>query len=577
MECIGIIICILVAIFLAIPLGKYISYVMNGKKVFLSKVLSPLELSAYKCLGIDTKEQMEWKEYTISVLSLSGIGFLTLFLLLLCQGIPILNPQGINGMSPDVALNTAMSFVTNTNWQAYNGEIHLSYLSQSLGLTVQNFISPAVGMAVLFAVIRGFLNEKDKKLGNFWVDIIRAILYVFIPLALILSIILVSQGVIQNFNSYIQVPLLENIFPGNGINITNQIIPQGPVASQVAINRLGSNGGGFFKANAAHPFENPTIFSNIIEMISMIIIPMSLCFAFGDSIKNKKHGIAIFSAMFFMFLSMLFIITICETTATPQLFQNGMIDTSSYNQSKGNMEGKESRIGTAFSGAWTAFSIAAGNGSMNSNVDSYTPLSGLAALFQMNPGNVILGGIGSGLYKMLAFIIIVAFIVGTMIGKTPKYLNKKIEPFEIKMAGIICFISPIIIILGSIVVCSLPEISKNLANIGPHGFSEIVYNISSLGTNNGSKFTGFEANTLVLNLLIAAIMMMARLIPMISALALAGSMSGKQRISKNIENTPVCETCFFTVLIIIAIAIGALLVFPILALGPMAEFFQMIS
>lgn len=575
-EFVGIILCIIFVVCLSLPLGRYINKVMEGKKVILSRVLRPVETKIYNFIGIDEEESMSVRDYTISILGLSLIGFIVLFLILVFQGINFLNPQGIKGMSWDLAFNTAVSFVTNTNWQAYSGETQLTYLSQVVGLTVQNFISPAVGMSVLFVLIRSFSADKGKKLGNFWVDITRSILYVFVPISLILAILLISQGVVQSFGDYHYIRLIEGVFPGNSSNITSQVIPQGPVASQIAIKQLGTNGGGFFGVNSSHPFENPTMVSNILEMISIILVPMSLCFSFGEAIKDKRQGIAVFLSMFIMLCVSIFIINLNEIKGTPSITQNGAVDISGDEyQFRGNMEGKEARIGPLYSGTWTALTTATANGSSNSNIDSYTPLGGMMAMLQIQLGQVIFGGVGSGLYGMLAFIIVTVFICGLMVGRTPEYLGKKIEPFEIKMAMIICLVAPFMTIIGSTVACMIPEVASNLTNSGTHGFSEILYAFSSAGGNNGSSFAGVKANTIFFNIILGVIMAVSRFIPMTAVLAVAGTLSQKKKIAVSAGTLPTHGIFFTVLLIMIVIIIGALSFFPALALGPVAEFFQM--
>ncbi|MDU5764886.1 MAG: potassium-transporting ATPase subunit KdpA, partial [Veillonella sp.] len=379
-------------------------------------------------MRIDKKEDMTWKKYAVSVVSFSIFGFIILFLLNMLQGVLPLNPEGVDGTTAHLAFNTTSSFVTNTNWQAYSGESGLSYLTQMLGLTVQNFVSAATGIAVLFALIRGFTRVKEKGIGSFWVDLTRSILYVLIPLSIVVTLGLASQGVVQNLNSYEEVQLVQPIELEDGTVITKQVIPQGPAASQIAIKQLGTNGGGFFGVNSAHPLENPTIFSNMLEMISLLLIPAALCFSFGRSIKDKKQGRAIFLAMFIMLVAALSIVAVSEANATPQLAQSGMVDVSTVGQAGGNMEGKESRFGIVTSSTWATFTTAASNGSVNSMHDSYTPLGGMITMLQMQLGEVIFGGVGCGLYGMLAFAIVAVFIAGLMVGRTPEYLGKKIEP-----------------------------------------------------------------------------------------------------------------------------------------------------
>lgn len=419
---------LLILVILAIPLGKYIGKVMNGEKVFLSKILVPVENITYKVLKVNKDEEMGWKKYGLSIIIFSLIGFIFLFLLNILQGILPLNPENVDGTSWHLAFNTTSSFVSNTNWQAYSGESTLSYLTQMLGLTVQNFLSAATGIAVLFALIRGFIKVNEKGIGNFWVDMTRITLYILIPLSIIVSIILASQGVVQNLIGYEKIDLLQPITLPDGTVITSQIIPQGPAASQIAIKQIGTNGGGFFGTNSAFPFENPTILSNIIEMLSILLIPVSLCFTFGRNVKDKRQGIAIFAAMFIMLTASLGVIAVNEHIATPQLSQSESVDTSSTDkQSGGNMEGKETRFGIASSATWSAFTTAASNGSVNSTLDSNTPLSGMMEMLMIQLGEVVFGGVGCGLYGMLAFAILAVFIAGLMVGRTPEYLGKRLN------------------------------------------------------------------------------------------------------------------------------------------------------
>ncbi|MDU5412648.1 MAG: potassium-transporting ATPase subunit KdpA, partial [Clostridium perfringens] len=422
---------LIILVLLAIPLGKYIGKVMNEEKVFLSKLILPCENFIYKVLGIN-EEDMDWKKYSFSVLAFSAVGFIFLFALNLLQGVLPLNPEEIGGSSWDLSFNTTASFITNTNWQAYSGESQLSYLTQMLGLTVQNFLSAGVGIAVLFALIRGFTRVNKSGLGNFWRDLTRIVLYLLVPLSIVLSILLVSQGTVQNFKTYEEVALLEEIVLDDGSRVTSQIVPQGPAASQVAIKQLGTNGGGFFGVNSAHPLENPTAFSNLLEMLSILLIPAALCFTFGRNIKDKRQGRAIFIAMFTLLIIALCIIGVSEANGTPQLAQNGDVNLGYIDQSGGNMEGKESRFGVVGSSTWAAFTTAASNGSVNSMHDSFTPIGGMVTMLLMQLGEVVFGGVGCGLYGMIAFAIITVFIAGLMVGRTPEYLGKKIEPYEMK-------------------------------------------------------------------------------------------------------------------------------------------------
>lgn len=587
---------------LAIPLGAYIKNVMNGEKTFLSKLLTPCENAVYKVLRVDKDEQMNWKKYTISVLIFSGIGLVFLFLLQLFQGFLPGNPQGLPGVKWDLSFNTAASFITNTNWQAYSGESTLSYLTQALGLTVQNFVSAATGIAVLFALIRGFMRVKTDGLGSFWVDMTRIIIYILIPLNLVISLLLVSGGIIQNLKAGETVSLVEPIgvsaegeilenaeidleagtvvVDGQIVEdaeiVTEQFVPMGPAASQVAIKQTGTNGGGFMGVNSTHPLENPNAFTNLIEMISLLLIPAALCFTFGNAVKNKKQGIAIFMAMFLCLVFALSVVAVNEQFATPQLIQNGNVDVSMVDQAGGNMEGKETRFGIAASSTWATFTTAASNGSVNSMHDSYTPLGGMVTMLLMQLGEVIFGGVGCGLYGMLAFAILTVFIAGLMVGRTPEFLGKKIEPYEMKWSVLVCLATPIAILVGSGIAAVWPGIESSLNNVGAHGFSELLYTFSSCGGNNGSAFAGFNGNTMFLNLLLGFVMLFARFLPIIGTLAISGNLAEKKKIATTAGTLSTTNTMFVFLLIFIVLLVGALSFFPALALGPIAEFFQSI-
>ena len=591
-----------ILVVLAIPLGAYIKNVMNGEKTFLSKLLTPCENAVYKVLRVDKDEQMNWKKYTISVLIFSGIGLVFLFLLQLFQGFLPGNPQGLPGVKWDLSFNTAASFITNTNWQAYSGESTLSYLTQALGLTVQNFVSAATGIAVLFALIRGFMRVKTDGLGSFWVDMTRIIIHILIPLNLVISLLLVSGGVIQNLKAGETVSLVEPIgvsaegeilenaeidleagtvvVDGQIVDdaeiVTEQFVPMGPAASQVAIKQTGTNGGGFMGVNSAHPLENPNAFTNLIEMISLLLIPAALCFTFGNAVKNKKQGIAIFMAMFLCLVFALSVVAVNEQFATPQLIQNGNVDVSMVDQAGGNMEGKETRFGIAASSTWATFTTAASNGSVNSMHDSYTPLGGMVTMLLMQLGEVIFGGVGCGLYGMLAFAILTVFIAGLMVGRTPEFLGKKIEPYEMKWSVLVCLATPIAILVGSGIAAVWPGIESSLNNVGAHGFSELLYTFSSCGGNNGSAFAGFNGNTMFLNLLLGFVMLFARFLPIIGTLAIAGNLAEKKKIATTAGTLSTTNTMFVFLLIFIVLLVGALSFFPALALGPIAEFFQSI-
>lgn len=562
---------------LAIPLGAYMGKVMNGEKVFLTPVLAPVERGIYRLLRVDPQEEMNWKKYALCVLFFNLLGLLFLFLLLLCQGFLPLNPEGIAGNSWHLAFNTAVSFVTNTNWQAYSGESALSYLSQMLGLTVQNFVSAACGMSVLFALIRAFIKVQEKGLGSFWTDMTRVILYILMPLSLIVAIGIASQGVPQTFAAYEEVELLEPYISDDGSVVTGEVVPLGPAASQIAIKQLGTNGGGFFGANSAHPLENPTIFSNLLEMISLLLIPVGLCFTFGRHVQDVRQGRAIFAAMFILLVLALIGVAVSEAQATPQLMQSGAVDVSMVDQPGGNMEGKEVRLGIAASVTWATFTTAASNGSVNAMHDSFTPLGGLIPMLLMQLGEVVFGGVGCGLYGMLAFAILAVFISGLLVGRTPEYLGKKIEPFEMKMAVMVCLATPVAILIGSGLASILPETVESLNNPGAHGFSEVLYAYSSAGGNNGSAFAGFNANTPFLNVSIGLVMLFARFVPMFGTLAIAGSLVGKKKLAASAGTLPTHTPLFIFMLIFVVLLVGALSFFPALALGPVAEFFQMIG
>lgn len=561
---------------LAIPLGKYIGKVMNGEKTFLSKVLVPVENFTYKVLHVNKNEDMGWKKYAVCCVLFSAFGFAILFFLNMAQGFLPLNPEGLEGTSWHLAYNTTSSFVSNTNWQSYSGESTLSYLTQMLGLTVQNFVSAATGIVVLFALIRGFTREKGTGIGNFWVDMTRVVWYVLIPLSLVVAILLVSQGVVQNLSAYAETKLLQPATLADGTVVAGQVIPQGPAASQIAIKQLGTNGGGFFGVNSAFPLENPTVFSNMIEMISLLLIPVALCFTFGRNVKDKRQGIALFLVMIIMLVAFLAVIGVNEANGTPQLSQDGAVSMAATDdQAGGNMEGKESRFGIATSSTWASFTTAASNGSVNSMHDSYTPLGGLVTMLQMQLGEVIFGGVGCGLYGMLAFAIIAVFLSGLMVGRTPEYLGKKIEPFEMKMATLVCLATPLAALAGTAVACYVPSVMDSLTNSGPHGFSEVLYAFSSGAGNNGSAFAGLNANTPFLNVAIGTVMLFVRFMPMLATLAIAGSMVRKQKVAVSAGTLPTHNALFIVILIIVVLLVGALSFLPALAVGPIAEYFQM--
>ena len=564
---------------LAVPLGAYIGKVMNGERVFLSRFLRPVENGVYRLLKIDRDEEMDWKKYAVCVGVFSIFSLFALWLLLCFQKFLPFNPQGMDSMSWHLGFNTAASFTTNTNWQAYSGESALSYFSQVIGLNFQNFVSAAVGIVVLFALFRGFFRVRERGLGNFYTDMTRTVLYLLIPLSVIVSLVIVSQGVPQTFRQYEEVELLQPVEvendDGTVTEVYKGVVPLGPAGSQIAIKQLGTNGGGFFGVNSAHPFENPTPLSNLMEMISLLLIPAALCFTFGRNVKDKRQGIAIFLAMFLLLAAALAIVGWAEQQATPQLAGDGAVYLGTEGQAGGNMEGKETRFGIGTSATWAVFTTAASNGSVNSMHDSYTPIGGMIPMLLMQLGEVVFGGTGCGLYGMLGFAIMTVFIAGLMVGRTPEYLCKKIEPFEMKMAVLVCLATPIAILVGSGIAALIPSTAESLNNPGAHGFSELLYAYSSAGGNNGSAFAGFNANTPFINVSIGLVMLFARFVPMFATLAIAGSLAGKKKVAAGPGTLPTHNAMFIFLLIFVVLLVGALSFFPALALGPVAEFFEM--
>lgn len=588
--------CLLYIILLALlawPLGIYMGKVMDGEPFWLQKMLAPCERGLYRVMGINPAEQMGWKRYLGCVLAFSAVSIAALMLLLMAQGSLPLNPQGIAGTSWDLALNTAVSFVTNTNWQAYSGESAMGYLAQMAGLTVQNFVSAAVGIAVLFALIRGLRARKTETsggadasatpavsgLGNFWADATRATLYILVPLSLVLSLLLIWQGVPQNFSPYKTVALLEPLTTEDGAIITEQMVPMGPQASQVAPKQLGTNGGGYNGVNSAHPHENPTPLANMLEMLALLLIPAGLCFTFGRQIRDMRQGVAIFITMTLLLTAAIGFTAWVEQSATPQLAQSGQVDLAARSgllaQAGGNMEGKEARFGITNSAIWAAATTAASNGSVNAMHDSLTPLGGLVPMVLMQLGEVVFGGVGSGLYGMLAFVLLTVFMAGLMVGRTPEYLGKKVEPFEMKMAVVVCLTTPVAILIGAGLMSLVPQVVESLNNALPHGFSEILYAATSAGANNGSAFAGLNANTPFLNVLLSALMLAGRFVPVAAILAAAESMAGKKTVAASSGTLSTSNGMFVFLLIFVVLLVGALSFFPALALGPVAEHLQM--
>lgn len=563
-------------VILAQPLGAYISRVYNGESVKLNRVFGRLERFIYRFCGIDPTREMSWQGYAVALLLVNLFGLLAVHFIQVWQQHLPWNPQALGTVKPDLAFNTAVSYVTNTNWQAYAGETTLSYCSQMLALTVQNFLSAATGMAVLVALVRGLIRSETTKLGNFWADFVRGTLYILLPLATILAILLVSQGVIQNFKPYIKTNTLQTTAYMNK-EITSQTIPGGPAASQVAIKQLGTNGGGFFGANSAHPLENPTPFSNFLEMLAIILIPASLCFAFGSMVKDKRQGFAVFIAMTIIFVPLLLYELSLEqkpnpTIATYQVNQRPSADEVLLHATAGgNMEGKETRFGITNSALWSVTTTAIANGSVNSMLDSYTPLGGMIPLWLMQLGEIIYGGAGSGLYTMLLFVILTVFIAGLMVGRTPEYLGKKIEVFEMKMACVAILVPHMIVLLFVAIAVSTNIGITSILNKGMHGFSEILYAFSSTANNNGSAFAGLASNNVFYNVLTAIAMIAGRFFILFPVLAIAGSFAKKKLVPVTQGTLPTHTMLFIGLLVAVILIIGALAFFPALALGPIAE------
>jgi K+-transporting ATPase ATPase A chain len=572
-----IIVYIVVLILLVKPLGLYMAKVYQGEHTFLTSVLAPIERFIYRLAGIHPEEEMDWKVYALAVLLFSVVGFVFLYILQRIQGFLPLNPAGMGANTPDSTLNTAVSFVTNTNWQDYGGETTMSYLTQMLGLTVQNFVSAAAGMAILVAFIRGLTRHNTRDLGNFWVDLTRTTLYILLPLSILLALVLVSQGVVQTFSPYATANLVQPQAGANNSTVTMQTIAVGPAASQIAIKQLGTNGGGFFNVNSAHPFENPTPLSDFLEMLSILLIPAALCYTFGKMVGDTRQGWAILTAMLIVFVALAGVTIWAEQSGNPLLAKLGVDQTASAIQPGGNMEGKEVRFGIANSTLWATATTGASNGSVNSMHDSYTPLGGLVPLLMMMFGEVIFGGVGSGLYGMLVFVIVAVFVAGLMVGRTPEYLGKKIEAYEMKMASLLILIMPLTVLGLTAVAVSLSVGQSTVLNPGPHGFSEILYAFDSQGNNNGSAFAGIGVNNVFYNLTGALAMLISRFWLAVPTLALAGSLVQKKKVPAGPGTLSTTSALFIVWLIGVIVLVGALNFVPALALGPVIEHILMIG
>lgn len=569
---------LIVLVVLAIPLGKYMANVFQNKIRFLSVIETPI----YKLIGTSESEEQNWKQYALCLMLFNLVGIIILFFIQLLQNRLPLNPQHLDKLSWDLALNTAISFVANTNWQSYSGETTMSYFTQMLGLAVQNFVSAATGIAVVIALIRGFSRASTQVIGNFWTDLTKSTLYILLPLSLIVSIILLSQGVPQNFNNYTTTTLLEPQTVTQTVDnktttqqITTQTLPMGPIASQEAIKMLGTNGGGFFNANSSHPYENPNAISNFIEMLAILLIPAALCFTFGHLVNEKKQGYTIFITMTVVFIVLAIIEMSAEMRGNPLFNQFNIDQLHNALQSGGNMEGKETRFGIMGSGLFAAVTTAASCGAINAAHDSLLPMGGFVPLFLMQLSEVIYGGVGSGLYGMLIFAILAVFICGLMIGRTPEYLGKKIESFEMKMTALIILVVPILVLLGTAISVIVPAGLAGMNNPSAHGLSEVLYAFTSAANNNGSAFAGLNANTPYYNLMLSVAIFFGRFGVIIPVLAIAGNLATKKKLPITAGTMPTTGLLFIAILVGVIIIVGALTYVPALALGPIVEHLQL--
>jgi len=548
----------LVLVGLSYPLARYITHVMEGRAHWAGRV----EQVIYRLCGVKAGAEMGWLQYTVALLLFNGVGLLALYALQRLQFFLPLNPEGFANVSPDSSFNTAVSFVANTNWQGYAGEATMSYLTQMLGLTVQNFLSAATGIVVVVALIRGIARHSAKTIGNAWVDLTRITLWVLLPLSMVLALVQVQQGGIQNFDAYVQATTVE---------ATAQTLPMGPASSQVAIKMLGTNGGGFFNANAAHPYENPTPLSNFVQMLAIFLIPAALCFVFGRMVGDARQGWTLFTAMGLMFIAGVVATTTFEAQGNPRFGALGVDQAVSVSQAGGNMEGKETRFGIAESALFATITTAASCGAVNGMHDSFTPLGGMVPLVNMQLGEVIFGGAGTGLYGMLVFAILAVFIAGLMIGRTPEYLGKKIEVPEMKMASIAILVTPLLVLVGTAVAVMAEAGRVGVGNPGTHGFTEILYAFTSAANNNGSAFAGLSANTPFYNVMLAVAMGFGRFGVIVPVLAIAGSLAAKKRLAVTGGTMPTHGALFVTLLIGTVLLVGLLNYVPSLALGPVAE------
>jgi K+-transporting ATPase ATPase A chain len=578
---------------LSLPLGLYMARIADAAPI--GGLAGKFERLLYRAGGVDAGQDMPWTRYAVAVLLFNALGVAVVYLVQRLQVWLPWNPQAMANVTPDSAFNTAVAFVTNTDWQGYGGESTMSYFTQMLALAVQNFFSAATGVTVAFALIRGFARRSAQGIGNFWVDLTRSTLYVLLPLSLVIAVILMGQGVIQNFDAYKEVSPLESVTysqpkldaagqplkdgQGNALTETlttrTQTIAMGPVASQEAIKMLGTNGGGFFNANSAHPFENPTPLSNFLQMLAMFLIPAALCFTFGRMVGDSRQGWAIFSAMTAIFVVMAVVAIWAETQGNPLFTAAGVDQAHGALQAGGNMEGKESRFGIVASALFATITTAASCGAVNAAHDSFTPLGGLVPMWQMQLGEVVFGGVGSGLYGMLIFAIMAVFVAGLMIGRTPEYIGKKIESFEMKMTSIVILVTPFLVLVGTAIAVMTEAGRLGIFNPGAHGFSEILYALSSASNNNGSAFGGLSANTPFYNSLLAVAMWFGRFAFIVPVLAIAGSLARKKRIDATAGTLPTHGALFVALLVGTVVLVGALTYVPALALGPVVEHLQL--
>jgi K+-transporting ATPase ATPase A chain len=583
---------LVVLLLLIKPMGSYMTHVFADQPNRITRLGGGVERFIYRICGVKADEDMGWKQYAIAMLIFNVCGMVMIYVLQRAQQWLPLNPEHFPAVSPDSSINTAISFITNTNWQAYSGESTMSYLTQMMGLAVQNFMSAACGIAVAIAVVRGFARKTTKGIGNFWVDLTRTTLYILMPLSFLLAMLLVSQGVIQNFKSYVDVPVVQTSTyaqpvtdaAGNPVKdasgnpetkpaqLTTQTLPMGPAASQVAIKMLGTNGGGFFNANSAHPYENPTPFSNFLEMLVIFLIPGGICITFGEMVGDRRQGWAILATMLVIFIPLAIGVTAAEQTGNPILHSLSIDQHASALQSGGNMEGKETRFGIAASSLFTAITTGASCGAVNNMHDSLTPLGGLVPMWLIQLGEVVFGGVGSGLYGMLAFAVVAVFIAGLMVGRTPEYVGKKIEAYEMKMASLAVLIPCALVVICTAIAVMVPAGTSAVGNPGAHGFSEILYAFSSAANNNGSAFGGLSANTPFWNVSLAMCMFLSRYTLAVAMLALAGSLAAKKHVPESAGTLPTHTPLFVTLLASVVIIVGALTFLPALALGPIAEY-----